>query len=97
MDDYQEPLTSFVKHQGRPEESVLNNFDFTLIEEEDPALCTVLEPEPIKAYELLFDREAPIETRIYDPSRKGKVEVGPLQAIRVKVLKLVSELSCLTA
>lgn len=69
---------------------MLNNFDFTLIEEEDPALCTVLEPEPIKAYELLFDREAPIETRIYDPSRKGKVEVGPLQAIRVKVLKLVS-------
>ena len=50
----------------------------------------MLEPEPIKAFELLYDREAPIETRIYDPSRKGKVEVGPLQAIRVKVLKLVS-------
>jgi hypothetical protein len=38
MMDKEDTLTGFVKHAGRPEDSVLNNFDFTIIEEEDPLI-----------------------------------------------------------
>jgi hypothetical protein len=41
-------------------------------------------------YEVLYDREAPFELRIHDPSRKQQIEVGTLEAIRVKVLIMVS-------
>ena len=36
-----------------------------------------------------YDREAPFELRIQDPN-SGPQEVGTLEAIRVKILQLVS-------
>lgn len=41
-------------------------------------------------YEVLFDREAPFELRIHDPSKKSQIEVGNLEAIRIRVLLSVS-------
>ena len=38
---------------------------------------------------MLYDREAPLELRIQD-AKHGPQEVGSLEAIRVKVLLLVS-------
>ena len=38
----------------------------------------------------MFDREAPFELRIQDPGQ-GPQEVGTLEAIRIKVLLLVSQ------
>ena len=38
---------------------------------------------------VLYDREAPFELRIQDPN-SGPQEVGTLEAIRVKILNLVS-------
>ena len=38
-----------------------------------------------------YDREAPFELRIQDPT-SGPQEVGTLEAIRVKILQLVSDL-----
>ena len=38
---------------------------------------------------MAFDREAPFELRIQDPN-SGPQEVGTLEAIRVKILTLVS-------
>ena len=37
----------------------------------------------------MYDREAPFELRIQDPN-SGPQEVGTLEAIRVKILNLVS-------
>ena len=37
-----------------------------------------------------YDREAPFELRIQDPN-SGPQEVGTLEAIRVKILNLVSK------
>jgi hypothetical protein len=34
--DKEETVTGFTKHGGKPEDSVLNNFDFTILEEMDP-------------------------------------------------------------
>lgn len=59
MVEEKEPFNGFVKG-ARTEESVLNNFDFTVIEEMDPA--------KEERYEIAFDREAPFELRIHDPS-----------------------------
>jgi hypothetical protein len=42
-----------------------------------------------EGHHLLYDREAPFELRIQDPNN-GPQEVGTLEAIRVKVLVLVS-------
>lgn len=59
--------------------SVLNNFDFTAIEDLDPSLA--------HGHMVMFDREAPFELRIQDPGQ-GPQEVGTLEAIRIKVLLL---------
>lgn len=59
--------------------SVLNNFDFTAIEDLDPSLA--------QGHIVMFDREAPFELRIQDPGQ-GPQEVGTLEAIRIKVLLL---------
>lgn len=42
-----------------------------------------------EGHQLLYDREAPFELRIQDPNN-GPQEVGTLEAIRVKILVLVS-------
>jgi len=60
---------------------VLNNFDFTAIDDLDPSLA--------QGHIVMFDREAPFELRIQDPGH-GPQEVGTLEAIRIKVLLLVS-------
>ena len=70
--------------------SVLNAFDFAAIDEMDPALgkrywITI----KAEGHHLLYDREAPFELRIQDPNN-GPQEVGTLEAIRVKILVLVS-------
>jgi hypothetical protein len=62
-------------------QSVLNAFDFSAIEEMDPSLA--------EGHAVVFDREAPFELRIQDPN-SGPQEVGTLEAIRVKILQLVS-------
>lgn len=63
------------------EQSVLNAFDFSAIDEMDPSLA--------EGHTVVFDREAPFELRIQDPN-SGPQEVGTLEAIRVKILQLVS-------
>lgn len=45
-----------------------------------------------EGHTVAYDREAPFELRIQDPN-SGPQEVGTLEAIRVKILQLVSELS----
>ena len=42
-----------------------------------------------EGHQVLYDREAPFELRIQDPN-SGPQEVGTLEAIRVKILTLVS-------
>jgi len=59
------------------QQSVLNAFDFSAIEEMDPSLA--------EGHSVVFDREAPFELRIQDPN-SGPQEVGTLEAIRVKIL-----------
>jgi hypothetical protein len=44
-----------------------------------------------EGHSVLYDREAPFELRIQDPNN-GPQEVGTLEAIRVKILVLVSYL-----
>ena len=63
--------------QSNQTTSVLNNFDFTAIEDLDPSLA--------QGHIVMFDREAPFELRIQDPGQ-GPQEVGTLEAIRIKVL-----------
>lgn len=63
------------------QQSVLNAFDFSAIEEMDPSLA--------EGHTVVFDREAPFELRIQDPN-SGPQEVGTLEAIRVKILQMVS-------
>merc|ERR1719171_1450754 len=63
------------------QQSVLNAFDFSAIEEMDPSLA--------EGHVVSYDREAPFELRIQDPN-SGPQEVGTLEAIRVKILNLVS-------
>jgi hypothetical protein len=58
------------------QQSVLNAFDFSAIDEMDPSLQ--------EGHHVVFDREAPFELRIQENS--GPQEVGTLEAIRVKVL-----------
>ena len=79
--------------QQHQQTSVLNNFDFTAIEELDPSLgkwpSTRIHrgaPCPIaQGHVVMFDREAPFELRIQEPGQ-GPQEVGTLEAIRIKVL-----------
>ena len=47
-------------------------------------VCTLAE-----GHVVAYDREAPFELRIQDPN-SGPQEVGTLEAIRVKILQLVS-------
>merc|ERR1719171_2226001 len=61
------------------QQSVLNAFDFSAIEEMDPSLA--------EGHVVSYDREAPFELRIQDPN-SGPQEVGTLEAIRVKILQL---------
>ena len=61
---------------------MLNAFDFSAIEEMDPSLA--------EGHLTVFDREAPFELRIQDPN-SGPQEVGTLEAIRVKILQMVSK------
>ena len=72
---------------------MLNAFDFSAIEEMDPSLgkliLTPLKISIAEGHVVHFDREAPFELRIQDPN-SGPQEVGTLEAIRVKVLALVS-------
>ena len=74
----------FLEQDGKGDvgqQSVLNAFDFSAIEEMDPSLA--------EGHTVVFDREAPFELRIQDPT-SGPQEVGTLEAIRVKILMLVS-------
>ena len=66
---------------GMGHQSVLNAFDFSAIDEMDPSLA--------EGHMVVYDREAPFELRIQDPN-SGPQEVGTLEAIRVKILQLVS-------
>ena len=68
-------------HENVGQTSVLNAFDFSAIEEMDPSLS--------EGHSVVFDREAPFELRIQDPN-SGPQEVGTLEAIRVKILMMVS-------
>jgi len=61
---------------GMNQQSVLNAFDFSAIDEMDPSLQ--------EGHHVVFDREAPFELRIQENS--GPQEVGTLEAIRVKIL-----------
>ena len=55
-----------------------------------------MDPSLAEGHNVVFDREAPFELRIQDPN-SGPQEVGTLEAIRVKILMLVSEVTFLTA
>lgn len=64
------------------EDSVLNSFDFSAIEEMDPSLG--------EGHRLLYEREVPFELRIQEDSRNPQ-EVGTLESIKVKILILGEE------
>lgn len=61
---------------GKNEETVLNNFDFSEIEEKDPSLS--------EGHHLLYDREVPFELRLEDSN--GPQDVASFEAIRAKIL-----------
>jgi len=61
------------------EDSVLNSFDFSAIEEMDPSLA--------EGHHVIYEREVPFELRIQDSTR-GPQEVGTLESIKVKILIL---------
>ena len=61
------------------EDSILNSFDFSAIEEMDPSLS--------EGHHVTYDREVPFELRIQDIG-SGPQEVGTLEAIKTKVLVL---------
>ena len=66
---------------------MLNNFDFTAIEEMDPSLGNNKRIKIIgEGHKTIYDREVPFELRIHEGETQ---EVGTLEAIRVKVLMLV--------
>ena len=48
-----------------------------------------MDPSLSEGHAVVFDREAPFELRIQDPN-SGPQEVGTLEAIRVKILTMVS-------
>ena len=50
-----------------------------------------MDPSLSEGHQVLYDREAPFELRIQDPN-SGPQEVGTLEAIRVKILTLVSNM-----
>ena len=83
-----EPDRNQIGNEGHmSQQSVLNAFDFSAIEEMDPSLA--------EGHTVVFDREAPFELRIQDPN-SGPQEVGTLEAIRVKILTMVSDFLFLT-
>jgi hypothetical protein len=59
------------------EQSVLNAFDFSQINEMDPSM--------VDGHRIYYDREVPFELRIQDENSTPQ-EVGTLEAIRAKVL-----------
>jgi hypothetical protein len=89
MEERQDGSNAFTQQNN----SVLNNFDFTAIEELDPSLRKSqlsTDNNLEEGHIVLYDREAPFELRIQD-AKQGPQEVGSLEAIRVKILLLVSE------
>lgn len=64
---------------GGANQSILNNFDYTAIDELDPSLSD--------GSTVLFDREAPFELRLQS-AKNTPQEVGSLEAIRCKVMVL---------
>ena len=48
-----------------------------------------MDPSLAEGHHVVYDREAPFELRIQDPN-SGPQEVGTLEAIRVKILMMVS-------
>ncbi|OMJ82989.1 hypothetical protein SteCoe_16202 [Stentor coeruleus] len=61
------------------EDSAMNSFDFSAIEEMDPSLS--------EGHHVIYDREVPYELRIQE-SGSGPQEVGTLEAVKVKLLIL---------
>lgn len=69
--------SSYQRNDGtRDENNILNNFDFSEIEEKDPSLS--------EGHHLLYDREIPFELRLEDAN--GPQEVASFEAIRAKIL-----------
>ena len=60
----------------KDDNTILNNFDFSEIEEKDPSLS--------EGHRLLYDREIPFELRLEDSN--GPQEVASFEAIRAKIL-----------
>jgi len=58
----------------------LHTFDFSSIEEMDPSIAD--------GYRTIYDREVPFELRM--DQQNGPQQVGTLEAIKAKVLVLVS-------
>ena len=65
----------------------LHTFDFTSIEEMDPSIAD--------GYRVIYDREVPFELRM--DVQNGPQQVGTLEAIKAKVLVLVSRVNPIDA
>lgn len=63
----------------------ITNIDFSAIEELDPSVAD--------GYKLVYDRECPLELRIQQTVESAQ-EIGTLEAIKVKILVLVSFTMC---
>lgn len=63
----------------KKDENILNNLDYTQIEENDPSLAD--------GHRLVFDREVPFELRLGDDN-SGPQEVASFESIRAKILVL---------
>lgn len=67
---------SNMKEEETKDETLLNNINFSEIEEKDPSLS--------EGHRLLYDREIPFELRLEDTN--GPQEVASFEAIRAKIL-----------
>ena len=68
--------------EDKKDENILNNLDYTQIEENDPSLAD--------GHRLVFDREVPFELRLGDETN-GPQEVASFESIRAKILIMGDE------
>jgi len=66
----------------------MNSFDFDLVEEQDPSVS--------EGHKVLYDREVPFEIRNQTDPHDAALEVGTLEAIKVKILVMGEEQNPLT-
>lgn len=81
MDESESTTVTLGKAGGNGKSLGIGNMDFSSIEELDPSVAD--------GHKIIYDRECPFELRIQNTADSAQ-EVGTLEAIKVKILVLVS-------